>query len=191
MTRGDPVNEEAEEEEVEKEGRGNHPGSQADAGQAFRSPVVFRDTAHGHPPPETSVDLDVPFFPAGVGGVVPSLLFKRLDHRREQELTAYARFIPEDEFAEAADFARGEVLLLGGDYRFGGAFELQPGEVTSPSADQRLGESQEGDQQARTDRVEARFQLCMNHVGEGHQEGASEHEVCDDAQGGEGDRKNE
>ena len=59
-------------------------------------------------------------------------------------------------------------------------FEMEPGEVTRPAADQGLGEGEEHDEQARGNRVELRFDPRPQHVGNRDAERSAKHEIRHD-----------
>ena len=72
-----------------------------------------------------------------------------------------------------------------------GAFEFQPGEVTRPSAHERLGQGQKRDQKPGPDGVVFRLQLGVDHERKSHQKRPAEHQIRNNAQHRQRDRKGE
>ena len=83
---------------------------------------------------------------------------------------APANFLPAGSFSCCAMTTRGR------------AFEMQPGEITRPAADERLRKGEEHDQQARVDGVELRLDPRAQHVGERDAERAAKHQIGHDPQ---------
>src|SRR5207253_9544946 len=75
----------------------------------------------------------------------------------------------------------GQLLMLRND-RTGSAFEMQPGKITGPAADEWLRESQEHDQQAGVDGIEARLDARTDHIRERNAERAAQHQIRHDSQ---------
>ncbi len=161
-----------------------------DAGEAFRAAVVFGDRAELDAPPEAAVDLDVPIFPTGIDRVVPAFVLEGLDGFLEEGFAAVAVFAPEADVCDAAAGAF-EIFFRAGDDGGRGAFEFEPGEVAGPAADEGLGEGEEGDEEPGRDGVVLGLEPGVDHVGEGHEERAADHEVGDDSQERNGNRAEE
>ena len=62
------------------------------------------------------------------------------------------------------------------------AFEMEPGEVTRPAADERLGEGEKRDEQSRRDGIELRLDPRPQHVGNRDAERSPQHQVGHDPQ---------
>ena len=78
----------------------------------------------------------------------------------------------------------GRQMLVGADDLARCAFEMKPGEITRPSADQRLGKGEERYKETGGDRVELRFDSRAQHVRDRHAERAAEHQIGNDPEGG-------
>ena len=59
-------------------------------------------------------------------------------------------------------------------------FELEPGEITRPPADERLCKGKKHHQQARGHGIELRFDAGVQHVGESDAKRPAEHEIRND-----------
>jgi hypothetical protein len=98
-------------------------------------------------------------------------------------VTILAFFVPISEAAPAsANFLIGEQLLVLRNNRTGSAFEMQPGKITGPATDEWLRESQEHDQQAGVDGIEARLDARTHHIRERDTERAAQHQIRHDSQ---------
>ena len=64
-------------------------------------------------------------------------------------------------------------------------FEMQPGEITRPAADQRLDKSEGHDNQSSVHSIEARLDPRPHHIRKRHAQGAAQHEVGHNAQAGQ------
>src|SRR3954463_5211321 len=88
------VHQEAKEHEVDQDRGGNEFVTQSGAGQAFRSAVVFGHGLERDTPPEVSVNLDVPFVPAGIARIAPAFFVEQSKHRPEKVMPVLAFFAP-------------------------------------------------------------------------------------------------
>src|SRR4029453_9694364 len=103
-----------------------------DPRQALRAAMVFGYAAQPDNPPETSIDLDVPVFPAGVDRIVPALSPECLCDFRQQMFASLAVLRPKVQLGNASA-GRGIILLARSDNCRGRALELQPCEVAGPA----------------------------------------------------------
>src|SRR6476620_11789931 len=98
-------------------------------------------------------------------------------------MTILAFFVPISEAAPAsANFLTGGQLLVLCNNRTGSAFEMQPGKITGPATDEWLRESQEHDQQAGVDGIEARLDPRTHHIRERDTQRATQHQIRDNPQ---------
>src|SRR5437764_15138325 len=100
-------------------------------------------------PPKVSVNLNVPFFPAGIDRVTPAFFLQQLENRPEQMMSIPPFFAPKSTAAQAASHRARRQLFVGADNGSRGAFEMKPGEVSRKSAHQRLNKRQAHHQQTR------------------------------------------
>src|SRR3954470_20652021 len=63
------VSDQAKVECINQEGGRNKPIAKPRPGEALRAAVIFGHGLEGNAPPEVTVNLDVPFVPARVGGI--------------------------------------------------------------------------------------------------------------------------
>src|SRR5437764_3045709 len=97
----------------------------------------------------------------------------------------FAFLIPIGETAPGTPkfFSSGKLLMLRND-KTGRAFEMQPGEITRPAADERLRKSEKHHQQPRVNGIEARFDSSPYHIRKSDAKSAAEHQIRDDSQWG-------
>src|SRR5437660_11811910 len=93
-------------------------------------------------------------------------------------MTILAFFVPISEASPtSAKFFTGRNLLVLSNNRTGSAFEMQPGKISRPTANEWLGESQEHDQEAGMNGIEARLDACTHHIRERDTQGAAQHQI--------------
>ncbi len=100
------VNQEGQGDEIDDHGGRDEAIAQRDAGQAFRPAVIFRHRLQHDAPPEISVNLNVPFIPAGIGRVTPTFLVQQSKDRAEQMMPILPFFTPIASAAQIAGEAR-------------------------------------------------------------------------------------
>ena len=74
------VDEQAEDDEIYDHGGGDVAVAKLNTGQAFPAAVMFRHCPQNDAPPEVTVNLDVPFLPAGIDRVAPVFLIKEREN---------------------------------------------------------------------------------------------------------------
>ena len=74
------VAEQSEDDEIYDHGGGDVTVAKLNTGQAFSVPVIFRNRPQNDAPPEVTVNLDVPFLPAGIDRVAPVFLIKKREN---------------------------------------------------------------------------------------------------------------
>src|SRR4029077_3289117 len=137
------VNDNAQRNETDDYGCGNEPVAQPDAGQPFRAAVIFSDCLKRNAPPEVSVNLDVPFVPAGIDRVAPAFFLEQLENRAEQMVAISSLVAPKNPASQSATrFRVGRQMFVRANDAARRAFEMEPGEVTRKSPHQRLEKSQ-------------------------------------------------
>ncbi len=89
-----PVGQKTERDEIDDDRRGHEPIAKTGARQAFRAAVIFGHRLQGNAPPKISVNLNVPFIPAGIGGITPVFLIQQGEDRTEQMMAVLAFLAP-------------------------------------------------------------------------------------------------
>src|ERR1700704_1966407 len=79
-----PVNQETERHQIDDYRRRDEPIAQASARQALRTTVIFGHGLQDYAPPKIPINLNVPFIPAGVGGIAPVFLVEQGKNRTKQ-----------------------------------------------------------------------------------------------------------
>ena len=108
-----PVNQETERGQVDNDRCRYQPIPQTGPRKAFRAAVIFGHGLQRDAPPKVSVNLDVPFVPAGVGGITPAFLIEQAEDRAEQVMAVLALLAPITATAQApAEFRAGRQLFV-------------------------------------------------------------------------------
>ena len=89
-----PVEDHREDEQIDDDRRGNEAVAEPHPRQAFRSAVILGHGLEDDAPEEIPVDLDVPFLPAGVGGVAPAFFFEQVKDRFKERVPLDAILAP-------------------------------------------------------------------------------------------------
>src|SRR5207237_8505078 len=97
-----PVDHHTERDQTNDYGRSDEPVAQPDAGQSLRAGVIFRHRLQNDAPPEVSVNLDVPFVPAGIDRVAPALFLEQLENRAEQMVAISSLVAPKNPASQSA-----------------------------------------------------------------------------------------
>ena len=74
------INQKDKNDEIYDDSRGDVAISKLHPGQTFSAPVIFRHCAQNDAPPEVSVNLDIPFLPAGIDGIAPVFVIKQCEN---------------------------------------------------------------------------------------------------------------
>ena len=74
------VDEQRDDDKIYDHGGGDVAVAKLDPGQAFSAAVIFRNRPQNDAPPEVTVNLDVPFLPAGIDRVAPVFLVKEREN---------------------------------------------------------------------------------------------------------------
>src|SRR5437870_3013985 len=69
---------------------------------SLRPGVSFRHRLQNDAPPEVSVNLDVPFVPAGIDRVAPALFLEQLENRAEQMVAISSLVAPKNPASQSA-----------------------------------------------------------------------------------------
>ena len=98
-------------------------------------------------------------------------------------MAIFSVFAPVTAIAQTAgEFRAGRQLLVRADDGARRPFEMEPGEVTRPAADQRLREGEKRNEQSRGDGVELRLDPRPQHVGDRDAQRSAKHQVGHDPQ---------
>src|SRR5262249_35063190 len=170
------VNHDAERNEIQNTGRRDHSVSETRPGQSLRATVILGHGLENDAPPKVTIDLDVPLVPTGIDRVAPAFFFEQLKDCSEQVM-AVPRFItPETAASQAAarNRARRQIFVRT-NHIARRPFEMEPGEKTRKSADERLNESETHNQQTYRKSIKLRFDIRPNHVRKSHGQRSTEH----------------
>src|SRR6266446_1980922 len=97
-----PVDHHTERDQTNDYGRSDESVAQPDPGQSLRAGVIFRHRLQNDAPPEVSVNLDVPFVPAGIDRVAPALFLKQLENRAQQMVAISSLVAPKNPASQSA-----------------------------------------------------------------------------------------
>src|SRR5947209_9890511 len=178
-----PINDNAKRDQIENDGSCDHSIAEPHACEAFRTAVIFSDRLQNDAPPEISVDLDVPFVPAGVDRVAPAFLFEKLKNLTEQMVAIPPFIAPKNAAAQTARGlrVRGQMFVRANDAPRC-AFEMKPSEVTRKTANERLDKGETHHKQPRGHGIEFRLDVRAHHVRERDGQCAAKHQIGNDAQ---------
>src|SRR5436190_19389815 len=109
-----PVNQQAERDQVDDHRRGHESIAKAGTRQTFRAAVIFGHRLERNAPPKISVNLNIPFIPAGIGGIAPVFLIEQGKDRTEQMMAVPAFLTPITATSQTpGEFRPGRQMLVG------------------------------------------------------------------------------
>ena len=145
--------------------------------------MIFGDGLERDAPPKIPVDLNVPFVPPGIGGIAPAFFLQQLKDGTKQVVTVPAFFVPKNSATQTAgETGAIRQMFVHSNHASRRAFEMQPGEITRPPSDERLGESEDHHEEPCVHRIEFRFDWRPHHVRKCDAESAAQHEIRHDTQ---------
>src|SRR5450755_1357622 len=160
-----PVNQKTERDEIDDYRRGHEPIAKTGARQTFQAAVIFGHRLQRNAPPKISVNLNVPFIPAGIGGIAPVFLVEQGKGRTEQVMAILTCLTPITATPQTpGEFRARRQTFVPADDGARCALEVEPGEIARPSTDERLGKGEERYQETGGDRVELRFDPRTQHI---------------------------
>src|SRR5581483_7595201 len=157
--------------------------AQAHTRQTFRAAVIFGERLERDAPPKIPVKLNVPLVPTGVGGIAPAFFLKQLADLAEKMMSIFPLVAPIRRPGGTATKFGLQFFVRHNDAARR-AFEMQPGEVTGKSPNERLHEGEQRHEQTGVDGIVARLDPLPHHVGKRNAQRAAEHQIRNNAQPG-------